>query len=903
LLREVRSLLANHVDGAAAPATLEPGQSLGPYQIVSFIAAGGMGKVYRARDPRMGRDVAIKVGAERFSERFSREVHAVAALNHPNICHLYDVGPNYLVMELVEGENPKGPLPLEEALRIAHQIADALEAAHEKGIVHRDLKPGNIKVTPDGTVKVLDFGLAKVGGTPAVQDENSPTLTIGPTQAGVILGTAAYMSPEQARGKVVDKRADIWAFGVVLYELLTGKRPFQGEDQTETLASVVKDEPPLDRVPAKVRRLLKSCLEKDPKKRLRDIADAWALLEDAPESAPSRSRLGIVASVTASLVAAALAISLWAPWRMSLPVEQPLVRLDVDLGPEISLRPITSGGGLMSSVIISPDGTRLVYAASVAGGPVKLFTRRLDQPKATELPGTERVYFPFFSPDGQWVGFDTTLNKLNKISVEGGAVVPLADIASRSASWGEDGSIIADRRVGKGMMRIPSGGGAATPVTELASGEGVHGYPQFLPGGKAVLFTVWEPGADDEARIEVVSLADRRRKTLVRGGISPHYLATSNGAGHLVYSNKGTLFAIPFDLSRLETRGTAVPVLDGVAYGGAGAHFDVSWGPSGHGALVYRKGSGVAAGPVATVQWLDAAGKKEPLRAKPDTYRALRLSPDGKRLAMEVLEASSRDVWVYDPQRDAMTRLTSGGGAYSYPTWSPDGQYVVLGLVARGLFWARADGAGRPEALRQSKNLQYPASFSPDGKRLAYSESNNESSSLGLQIWTMPVEDSGGRLRAGEPEPFLKTQANDSYPMFSPDGQWLAYQSDESGKEEIYVRAFPLPASGQGGKWQVSNSGGRLPVWSRKNRELLYRSDDQIMAVNYTVKGDSFVPEKPRVWVSKLGGATWFDLAPDGKRLAVVTPVETSEAHKPDHEVTFLFNFFDELRRRVPVGK
>jgi serine/threonine-protein kinase len=580
-------------------------------------------------------------------------------------------------------------------------------------------------------------------------------------------------------------------------------------------------------------------------------------------------------------------VLLWAPWRAEKPVDRPLARLDVDLGADVSLPAPTSGG---SSVAISPDGTRLVYAS---GTPTKLFTRRLDQPKATELPGTQGATRPFFSPDGQWVGF-VTGTRLNKIAVEGGAVVPLGDIgAFGGASWGEDGSIVVSEVFGKGLLRIPAGGGPPETVAPLGSGELGLTFPQMLPGGKAMLFAAGTALDVDKKTIEVLTLADRHRKIVARGGNSPRYLPTSGGAGHLVYVNKATLFAIPFDLDKLETRGTAVPVLDDVAYqaSNGGGQFDVSR----TGTLVYRRASGGASA-LMTVQWVAPTGKKEPLRAKPGVYQDPRLSPDGKRVALTVIEGGSQDVWVYDPQRDAMTRVTFGGAVYGYSTWSPDGHYVVFSSLGNGLFQARADGASQPHALTQSRRAQY-TSFTPDGRRLAYVETAGNP-----QIWTVPLEDQGGQLKAGKPEQFLKSSFADGYPVFSLDGRWLAYQSNESGKTEVYVRAFPPPSSGQSGKWQISNSGGAEPRWSRNGHELVYRSGDQILAASYTVNGDTFVAEKPRVWIAKLGGTQW-DLAPDGQRVAVLTPVETADAPRQDHEVVFLQNFFDELRRRVPLGK
>ena len=381
---------------------------------------------------------------------------------------------------------------------------------------------------------------------------------------------------------------------------------------------------------------------------------------------------------------------------------------------------------------------------------------------------------------------------------------------------------------------------------------------------------------------------------MARGGTTPRYLSSSSGIGHLVYLNRTTLFAVPFDLDELETRGTAVPVLDEVAF--APLSFTGQFNYSRAGTLVYRRAR-VGSSAMMTLQWVDPTGKKEPLLAKPGVYGNPNLSPDGKRVALAVTDGGSADIWVYDPHRDAMTRLTFGGAVYNSPTWSADGQYVVFESIGNGIFQARSDGASQPQALLSSKANVVPWSFTPDGKRLAYYEITGTP-----QIWNVPLEDQGGQLKAGQPQQFLKSNFADQFPSFSPDGRWLAYRSNKSGKNEVYVRAFPPPSSGQGGKWQISNSGGTLPRWSRSGHELLYQSGDQIMAANYSVNGDIFVAEKPRVWIAKLEGAQW-DLAPDGKRVAVLTPVESDEAPKQDHEVVFLENFFDELRRKVPTGE
>jgi Tol biopolymer transport system component/predicted Ser/Thr protein kinase len=858
---------------------LSPGGKLGHYEVIAQIGAGGMGEVYRARDPRLNRDVAIKVSNERFSERFEREARAVAALNHPNICTLYDVGPNYLVMEFIEGESPHGPMPLDTALDYAKQIAAALEEAHDKGVVHRDLKPGNIKIKPDGTVKVLDFGLAKVAPASAGDSENSPTLSMAAaTQAGVILGTAAYMSPEQARGKPVDKRADIWAFGVVLYEIITGKRLFQGEDLTETLASVVMKEPDLSAAPLKVRGLLKRCLEKDPKKRLRDISGVSLLLEDP--TLASRARLGMPAQIAIGALGAAviaLGVTLWTLWPRT--VDRALVRLEVDLGPDVSL-----GSAAGPDVTISPDGNRIVYASQG-----RLVTRRLDQPGAVNLPGTEGGFAPFFSPDGQWIAFSNG-TKLKKISVEGGAAIDLCEApAARGGSWGQDGTIVASLANAGALWRVPETGGKPTPLTELdrQRTEFTHRWPQILPGGKAVLFTSHTAGSGfDDANIDVISLTDHHRKTLQRGGLYGRYLATSTGGGHLVYPNRGTLFAVPFDLDRLELRGAPTPVLTDVLYSPATGSAQFDFSP--RGTLVYRRGGAEAS--LVTVQWLESSGKTQPLLARPGDYLHPALSPNGSRLAL----ISSGDVWVYEIQRGNMTRLTVGGGGHANPTWSPDGRYIAF-QSAEGMSWTRSDSSS-PQPLTRSKNTQFPYSFSPDGKRLAFYENDPQTS---FDLWTLPLEDDGVGLRAGKAESFLQTSADERHATFSPDGRWLAYDTTVSGAQQVTVQAF----ASKGGQLQVSTNGGFFPVWSRNTHELFFRTlDNQIMVLSYSVKGDAFLADTARPWTDKrlanVGAGRSFDPTPDGKRLAALLSADTAEP-KAQHEVTLLENFFDEVRRRA----
>jgi Tol biopolymer transport system component len=910
---------------------LPAGTRLGPYEIVAPIGAGGMGEVYRARDTRLGRDVALKVSAAQFTERFEREARTIATLNHPNICTLYDVGPNYLVMELIDGATlaeriKDGPVPLSDALAIARQIKDALDAAHEKGIVHRDLKPANIKITHEGVVKVLDFGLALVAPASSRESDpiNSPTLTMHATQAGVILGTAAYMSPEQARGKVVDKRADIWAFGVVLHEMVTGTRLFQGEDLTETLASVVKDKPDLSGVPPQVRRLLERCLEKDPKKRLRDIGDAWELLDAEAEvgqaisspAAGSRTWLWPVVAGVATLaliVAAALLYNATRPAPL-----RPLIRTNINLEDNM---PLAKGANNGSMLAVSPDGMRLAVTVRGADGKLRLYTRLLNQSQSTLLAGTDNATDPFFSPDNEWIGFFAD-DKLKKISVDGGAAVTLCDAPSdRGASWGDDGNIIAALDAKNSLVRVPSTGGTPEPVTKLNPGEITHRWPQVLPGSRAVLFTAaTHAGGYDDANIDVVSFKTGERKTVGRGGFYPRYLATStgsdgafsNGTGHLVYLHQAVLFAVPFDLGRLAPTGSPAPILDDVSSSSTSGvgQFAFAGSPNGSpsvpGIFVYLAGNGTARG--WSISWVDSSGKTQPLHGPLGRYLMPRFSPDGKRLAFSIGSAQGGDdIWVKDLDRDTPSRLSFLPGQNRWPVWTPDGKNIVFASTnpaGPGLYWIRSDGSGEAQRLTDGKLGEVPYSFSPDGKRLAFHQTGNGAS---LDIFTAPVERDPARgpsaVRLGKPELFLGTPFIEAYPAFSPDGRWLAYGSNESGTPEVYVRPFPGP----GGRWQISTGGGVFPHWSHVGRELLFQTlDGRVMAVGYTAKGDSFAAGKPQLWTQARLRETLntlvsnYDLAPDGKRLAAMLADDAS-GDRSLTRLTFLLNFFDELRRRSPA--
>jgi serine/threonine-protein kinase len=894
------------------------GTKLAHYEITSHLGTGGMGEVYQATDSKLGRSVAIKLLPEAFTHdadraaRFEREARVLASLNHPNIAAIYGVEESanrrFLVMELVSGETlaeriQRGAIPVEEALGIAAQITEALEAAHEQGVVHRDLKPANVKVTAEGRVKVLDFGLAKAfhEQTASASVSNSPTLSPAATMQGIILGTAAYMSPEQAKGRAVDRRTDIFAFGAVLYEMLTGVPAFDGEGVGGILARVIEREPDWSKLPAavpsRIRELLRRCLEKDPRKRRRDAGDlrvdivqAMAQPTEGLSQASAVARSSLLPWIaTALAVAAAIVLGFLYFYRdfYRAPENRPLVRLSVDLGSDAL-------AGVRTTVAISPDGARIAFPSRSANGNPQLATRLLSQATSTPLPGTEGAADPFFSPDGQWIGFWAG-GKLKKISVLGGAVVVLCDAPSmRGATWGEDGTIIAALSLNGGLSRVSAEGAAPQSVTKLAAEEVTHRWPQILPGGQAALFTASGVTTQyDAASIQAVTLKTGEVKTLVRGGSFGRYVN-----GQLVYLQQGVLFGVPFDLKKLELRGTPAPLLDDVASdsNSAGGQFDFSL----NGTFVYRSGKAVAAG--YPVVWLDSSGKTQPLLAKPGTYSTPRVSPDGSRLALSADTAKGLDIYVYDMQRDAMSRLTFDGKQNLWPLWTPDSKHIIYGSGrsgSSGIWWIRADGAGEAQRLLEGNPL-IPTSLSSDGRRLIYtSGAKAESGTLPLDL-TDPEHP-----KPGKPEVFLKTPAVETAAVFSPDGRWIAYTSEESGRREVYVR--PAQSSG-GGKWQISTGGGIYSFWSRDGRELYFLSpDSHIMVAGYTATGDSFEAGKPRVWSETPIRPTnailpALDLAPDGKRFAVLPRPEVAAETGSVH-VTFLLNFFDELRRRAPAGK
>jgi serine/threonine-protein kinase len=905
------------------------GREVGNYQFVSLVGVGGMGEVYRARDTKLKREVAIKVIPDEFSRdparisRFQREAQLLASLNHPNIAAIYDLeelnGSRLLILEMVPGETladriRRGPIPLEEALKIALQIAEALEAAHERNVIHRDLKPANIKVTAEATVKVLDFGLAKaLADERPAEDTARATASMTATIPGVILGTAAYMSPEQATGKAVDRRADIWAFGVVLFELLTGKPAFQGEDVTEILTAVMSREPAHDALPAKtpaaIRNLLHRCLEKNLKRRLQHMGEARILIEDTLSSAASagpagwagpdavprqrRERLAWAAAAALALIVIALAIGfvLLAP-----KPPQPLqaVRLSAEIGADATL--YTELG---PSTILSPDGTWLAFVAAGPDRKRHIYVRSLDQLQATALPGTENARDPFFSPNGLWIGFFAD-GKLKTISVRGGPATTLCDaINDFGGSWGDDDRIVFAKDHSSGLSTIFSAGGTPQPLISLDSqpNEVTQRWPQVLPGSQAVLFTSNRMNVSyfDNAEIVVYSIASGKRKTVQRGGFHARYLPS----GHLAYVHEGTLFAVPFDLQRLDVTGQPVPVLEGVATDpvGGGAQFSFS----DTGKLVYvASGTG---GPTFSIYWMDREGKFTPLYETPGHYGNPRFSPDGKRLALQIFDGRQGDIWVYELESDALRRLTFGGNGF--PVWTPDGKRITYLSVEKGVrstYWIRADGVGAAERLLETKPQTYATSWRPDGRVLAF---NHFDSATLWDVMTLTIEgDEKSGWKPGELKAFVNSPLVEGSPAFSPDGGWIAYHSESgSGGTELYVRPFPGP----GRPVQISTGGGRVAKWSPNGKELFYNTnltkDSQIMVVTYTASGDSFTASKPRLWspahFDGRGFGGTFDLHPDGKRFAVLKEPATEQTAAAN-KVNFIFDFFDELRTKFP---
>ena len=881
--------------------SLSAGHKLGPYEILSPIGAGGMGEIYKAKDTRLDRTVAIKILPSHVAthpqarQRFEREARAVSSLNHPHICTLYDIGSengvDFMVMEHIEGQTladrlNKGALPLDQALKYGSEIADALDKAHRQGVVHRDLKPGNIMLTKSGA-KLLDFGLAKltaaetgVGGLSALPTEAKPL-----TQEGSILGTFQYMAPEQLEGKEADARTDIFAFGAVAYEMLTGKRAFLGKSQASLIGAIMEQNPPpvsalQTTSPPALDHVIKTCLAKDPDNRWQSAADVMHELKwiaergtetEAHARPPSRERL-----IWGGVVLALAGVAFWSTLGDSPSTLPSVSRSVID---------IPSGQRLVDSffsegppMALSPDGTRLVYSATSGQRP-QLYLRKMDRFESEPIAGTEGGTSPFFSPDSQWLGFYAE-GKFQKVPLAGGAPQTICDAPSfmgHGVHWGTDGTIVFGGAVGVGLLRVSANGGTpetlTTPDTER--GEYSHAWPQILPDNKNVLFQVW----GESLRAALLNLETREWHTIFpRARVwGAAYLLS----GHIVYGDPGgTLSAVPFDLEQLRVVGSPVSILDGVHLISSGGR--VSFAVSDSGSLVYeptRK---------QLLAWVDRTGAVLSVTNTEAPYVHLpRISPNGERLLFGTTGGDhGRNLHVYDMERGTETLLTKGQSAG--PMWTPDGKRITFSSRSSGswtLSSKSADGSGEVDVLLSRPGSQIPASWSPDGRTLAYYDYGRDT---GRDIWMLPV--------GGEPTPFLVSPFHEYVPRFSPDGRFVVYVSDESGQEEVYVQPYPGP----GERTTISTGGGRSPRWSRDGRELFYRSGNRMMAVPVTTK-DTFKAGKPKLLFSGDFASyvsANYDVSADGMRFLMVQ--EDEETARPRFHV--VINWFDELKRLVPTN-
>jgi serine/threonine-protein kinase len=922
---------------------LAPGERLGSYVVAELIGRGGMGEVYRARDTVLNRDVALKVlpdadgnDPQRLA-RFRREAQILASLNHPHIANIHGLEESgdrrALVLELVEGPTladaiaRDGALPVDQALPIATQIAEALDAAHEHGVIHRDLKPANIKLRPDGTVKVLDFGLAKAYDLTSLADDasSSPTITSpAMTQLGMIMGTAAYMSPEQARGRPVDKRTDIWAFGCVLYEMLTGARAFEGDDVTETVGFVVAKEPRWDRLPPdtpqSIRRLLQRCLQKDRKNRLRDIGDvrleiaeamkgpsADALLPGTVMPAWPRRRIliGAAGLVLAGIVGGS---AVWLATRSAPSGEgSPVTRLLVETAPADRLRAFpgddaSDGYVSRTAFALSNDGRTLVFSGA-KGSEQQIYMRSLDRLEAVPIAGTDGGSNPFFSPDSQWVGF-WAAGALKRVRLTGGPPVTIcATEPIFGASWTTDQRIVFAQQLG-GLLQVPVAGGTPERLTmpNSARKELSHRLPQVLPGNGAVIFTVTRrsyPSWDgDDAEVVVQSLSTGTRTVLVEGGADARYIRT----GHLLYVRRGALLAAPFDPVGLTLTGGAVGVVSNVMQAvnmwgniiesGAG-QFNVSES----GTLAYVTG-GPRPDPERSLVWVDRTGRAEPFPGPRRFLLGPRISPDGRRVSFSTL-GYERAIWIQDLSRGGVAKLATGATS-GWALWTRDASRLIfLSEVSDGggvnLFWRPVDGSSQSERLTSNPRDQWPMALSPDGRTLAFVQAG-----LGLfDIWELPL--TGDR----QPRQILATQGSEFHPEFSPDGRWLAYSSDVSGRREVYIQTYPDAAI----RRQISTDGGSSPSWRQDGRELYYQAPHpsetgriRMMAVPVSAESQreagtpTVLFEGP---YTSNGPGRYYDVTPDGRRFLMIQPHDRPPI--ATRHIVLVHNWFEELTRLVPT--
>jgi serine/threonine protein kinase/Tol biopolymer transport system component len=862
----------------------EIGQTISHYRIVQKIGQGGMGEVFLAEDLSLDRKVALKFLTDAFTgdpermARFEREAKILASLNHPNIAGIYGLeqvdGKRFLVLEYVAGETlkaslSKGALPLENALELCRQIAEGLEAAHEKGIIHRDLKPANVMITAEEKIKILDFGLAKAlaDDTQSIDSPQSPTITEAMTRPGVVLGTAAYMSPEQAKGKAVDKRTDIWAFGCILYECLTGKRAFEGETVTETLAAVITKEPELEKVAAKARPLLERCLVKDPKKRLRDIGEAMAWLDTAPIAVESESipiRRPWLAWSIAAVSIAALLVALWAPWHRMPPVSD-LIRFQITLPEEVIIR----NDSLFS---LSPDGRYLAFAAFESGGTNHLWIYRFDSMEVRGLAGTELGLAAqcFWSPDSRFIAFQTG-GRLKKVSVSGGPPETICDLSGDAigGSWNRDNVIIFGT-LGGGLMCVSGNGGTVSPVTRLnpEREERYHVSPTFLPDGHHFLYFSTSVNPENTG-VYLGSLdakpEEQAAKQLVKASCAASYMpATDYVPGQLIFMRDQILKAQPFDDKQMELIGESVSVVDNVGSFYGNGYFSVS----ASGVLSYRPGEGITNGGKYELVWMDREGKKIGSVSQAGQYSNFRLSADEKKIVFHHTESGSHaDVYVLDLIHDVTSRLTFNAAIENLPIWSPDGLQILFPSNRNGyfdLYLKAATGAGQEELLvKLGTPTGWGTDWSRDGRFILYQIPGDKT---GQDLWIAPQFDDQ------KPFPYLQSQFNEQGGMFSPDGKWIAYVSDETDRNEIYVQSFPL----SGAKFQVSSGGGSEPSWSTDGKELFYvAADSSLMALPVKLSPIFERGQPKRLMSVPVQG---YAVSSDSKRFLILNPTEEETA-------------------------
>jgi serine/threonine-protein kinase len=889
------------------------GKTLTHYEILEKIGAGGMGEVYRARDSKLEREVAIKIlpaemvqDQERLA-RFRREARLLASLNNPGIATIHGLeqegSTTFLVLELVKGEDlaerlHRRPLTLDESIAIALQIATALEFAHENGVVHRDLKPANIKIAVDGTVKLLDFGLAKSleGQANDPAHSQSPTVTEGISQAGAILGTAAYMSPEQARGQSVDKRADVWGFGCVLYKMLAQTSPFAGKSVSDTLAAILTKEPDREAIPPEtpegVRFLIDRCLDKNAKTRLRDIGEARIILEGVQSGSPTRVIPGSKSRApqksrgdrvrTGSMVAVAVAAVLIAAWSFLRPSGRSTVEpvhLTMNLGANRSLR-LTPN---TADFAISPDGTRVVFMAMDENG-ARLYVREMESDSPEPLPGTEGAFGPFFSPDGRWVAFFAVDGTLKKISTGGGTPITICDASrySLGGSWASDGGIVFASRDTTGLAIVSADGGSPKSISSpnRERGESSHGFPQFLPGEREILFTILRGGAIEDSDIAVLSLEEGTHQIVHSGGRHAKYAST----GHLLYGAQNSLVAVPFDVARLEVTGAPFTTLENVytaPWFGA-THYDFSK----DGTIIYT--AGIPRQQERELVWVSREGVQTPVVVGPQPFRIPpRISPDSRSVVIGHEKADRTEVWIYDLKRGTGHPLDSHESHGALPFWTTDGRRIIFASNRTGpfnIFWRFSDGSGAAEVLQSSERDVIATSCSPDGNLLAYYEINP---STQRDLWILSLSEES------PPRPFLVTPSDERAPMFSPDGRWIAYVSDESGRDEVYVRPYPGP----GGKLKISAEGGVEPFWSENGLEIYYRHGRRLFEAAFRA-GNSGAAGIPKIlfegdFLLSYNANPAYDIGTDGRFLMI----RGGRQSRPS-ELQVVFGWFDQLRGR-----